>query len=222
MGVSLPPLRGTVDVAERLGALSIHPWVTVPDPVDPHITHRRAYPYIGDLLLYLRDDSGAIYSVNWTVKRLAAAFDAPFGDRFASAKRRYNTDLRHRIEEIYYADAGIRTVRVVGEEIDRQLAANLWYLWVRAERPCALSEAAQQMIVDALAYGMGQHSAPISTISILSTTRGWDPQACMSVMYRAIWRRELRVDLYAPILPDYPLIPERRDVLVDYAHWFAP
>jgi len=43
----------------------------------------------------------------------------------------------------------------------------------------------------------------------------------VKILYAAIWSREVRVDLYRPVLPDKPLRRERSDVLVDYSHWFA-
>jgi hypothetical protein len=43
----------------------------------------------------------------------------------------------------------------------------------------------------------------------------------MALIHQGIWRRELRVDLFRPVLADKPLRREVTDVLVKYADWFA-
>lgn len=43
----------------------------------------------------------------------------------------------------------------------------------------------------------------------------------IATLKQSIWRRELRVDLFRPVLMDKPLRPEVKDVFVHFAHWFA-
>lgn len=47
------------------------------------------------------------------------------------------------------------------------------------------------------------------------------PEDVMVVLYQAIWNRQVRVNLFRPVLADAPLRPEREDVLTRYANWFA-
>jgi hypothetical protein len=42
-----------------------------------------------------------------------------------------------------------------------------------------------------------------------------------ALIHQGIWRRELRVDLFRPVLTSKPLRPEVTDVLTKYAAWFA-
>ena len=47
-----------------------------------------------------------------------------------------------------------------------------------------------------------------------------DDREATAVLKQGIWRRELRVDLFQPVLMDKVLRPEVTDVLVRYADWF--
>jgi hypothetical protein len=42
-----------------------------------------------------------------------------------------------------------------------------------------------------------------------------------AILCQMIWNRKLRVDLFKPILLERPLIPEIKDVLIEYSHWYA-
>jgi hypothetical protein len=41
-----------------------------------------------------------------------------------------------------------------------------------------------------------------------------------AAFFSAVWRREIRIDLFRPVLVDRPLRPERVDPIVRYASWF--
>ncbi|CAP40550.1 conserved hypothetical protein [Bordetella petrii] len=219
----LPRLAGTIAVADRMNMIGKHP--TVWDTDEAHRnedSNRIPFPYIGDLLLFLADTQGA-YCVNWTVKKNAAQFGTP-----AASMRRGDTrfnkssdDSRHRLEEQYFADGGIRTVRVSAEEIDANLIANLTLLVSResAYRGMAghIRETALQAYKEILESGL----PPISVIAEMTRILDCSRNDCLTLLYGAIWNRDLRVDLYVPVLPDRPLRRERSDVLTDYRHWFA-
>lgn len=76
-GIDLPPIRGVIDVAERLGCLHLLPRVKIEntdDSGDPKIV---VFPYVGDLLLFMRNVDGTHYCVNWSIKDTVAAFKRP-------------------------------------------------------------------------------------------------------------------------------------------------
>jgi hypothetical protein len=219
-GASLRPLLGTLSVAERLEDGRLHGRVTV---VLGNDTVQIPAPYVGDLLLYLSDDSGP-YCVNWSVK--ARAEDHGMPGPGASAKRRYDTkalkraQFRSALEQIYYADAGIRTQQVAGDQIDATMASTLRRLFGHAMRPCALSRDQYEDLL--VLYVAGLHSGTPPLDIALTFANRWRlrREDCFRVMYDAIWRRRLRVDLFEPLMMDRPLRPERRDVLDVYADWF--
>lgn len=222
-GLSLPDLRGTIDVAERLDMLSEHPrvWLNVKSDEGNTESRRAAFPYLGDFLLLMQDIEGP-YCVNWTVKADREDFSRTrIGGRPHVAKRTGNAERRHRLEEEYFADAGIRTVRIAANEIDEQLVANLTALFGWHAQALGLS-------LDVSSYLLSQYQQLISTrdtvvanFERLRSQTGASRHACLAVLYQGIWNRQLRVDLYRPILVDKPLKPERSDVLSDFHTWFA-
>ena len=66
-GLILPPMRGTVDVADSLGLLRFHPLVSVPIDPGSNECERVPFPWMGDLLLFLEDADGP-YNVNLDIK----------------------------------------------------------------------------------------------------------------------------------------------------------
>ena len=124
----LPGLPGTMAIAEQLGYFRLLDQVRFPDPSDPTLMHRAVMPLTGDFLLYMRDEDGCHYCVNWSVKRTADDFHrrsiGTLRQRFSKSSM-HREVARHLIEREYYAAAGIRTVQVASTDIPPELAANL-------------------------------------------------------------------------------------------------
>ncbi|MGN8064538.1 hypothetical protein ACTJK4_23010 [Ralstonia sp. 22111] len=218
----LPSFRGTVDVADRLGQLRLHPTVTIPDPDAPERGMRVPKQLMGDLLLFMRDDNGR-YCVNWTIKKNEDGFKRGLGlkrNRKQEANRQHRAAFRHDLERAYYEDAGIRTVRVTQEEIDFNVACNLRHLFGYHQRSTNVSADVHQSIEARFHEILGGTASSLEVSRELMQKFGCSLHDCRTILYQAIWHRRLRVDLFSPIVFDYPLKQESRDVLQVYADWF--
>lgn len=219
-GLDLPPFKGTADVAERLGRLDLHPmfshrasdgWSRVP------------FCLTGDLLLFLRDDEGP-YCKNWNCKDRKSSFGRrrPDDPVPRNAQRARELALfRKEVEHLYYADAHISTSDCAEEDIPKELRNTARDLATWALRTHAYSEAHRLEIVGAFRDALRRGLTPNEVIGRLTRGSKQHEEAHRVVLYQAIQKRELRVDLFQPILPDFHLLPEKRDVLVEFADWFA-
>ena len=223
IGSKLMPVQGTVDVAERLGCLSFHPKVKVPRTAGNDGSMWVPYPYVGDLLLYLDDERGP-YCVNWTVKSTFDAFEQPPPRNepirnMSAALRR--AQARHDIERVYYNDAGIRTVRVAKTAIPDDLTLNLELLIGWHCKPVGMTPDQRAEVIARIQTALELGLPPIGVFSQLMARYRYAHEDLKAVFYQAIWNRQLRVDLFRPILVDRPLRAESRDVLQEFAHWFV-
>lgn len=220
MGLRFPTLNGTIAIADKLGAVKRHPkvfhdfgggefgWVPL--------------PYIGDLLLFLMDAYGP-YCVNWNIKLTQADFLRPGPRPLGRARLRDpdpSAEIRHLIEEAYYGDGGIRTVRVTGTQLDESLIANLRDLFGWHGREQNATEAQRLAALQMLRNGIDSDQPAYLLVREAARTIQLAEYDVMVVLYQAIWRRELRVDLFSPLLMTKRLIAEREDPLQRYAAWF--
>ena len=233
-GLVLRPFEGTAKVAHRLGMWNAHPRVyeqlpdstgsdgiSIPGDVVEHL-----FCYVGDLLLFLRDQAtGKPYVVNWTVKPTETAFSDP--NFYRTDKRIRNEDgrrrareLRHQLEEEYFKDAGIRTVRVITERIPANVVNNLRRLICRAHDRHNLNAVQVTEMEQAFEELLAQRQTLLSEIENLTTRFSCTLEDCHIVFHQAIWNRRLRVSLHEPILLDQPLQPETTDVLQQFRGWF--
>lgn len=220
---NLPPLKGTLSAAQRLDYLHIHPCVRVSDKDEPSGKRWVPFPYVGDFLLYMRNPSGGLYCVNWSIKDSEQDFERPGPSkrpRRLSANDIQAALARHVIEDVYYADAGIPTVKIAGEQIDEHVAANLAQLFVYHKTRLNISAEHQLNLLSNFQAGLADDITPMEVI--LSTRSHSDVTVCdcIAVLYQAIWSRKLRVNLFKPVVIDRPLRLEQRDVLDVYARWF--
>jgi hypothetical protein len=218
--MNLPALRGTVAVAEELGMLTKHPILLIADPNGEHEPYRAAFPYVGDFLLALRDENGP-YCVNWSVKAnrqdfFESASRTRKGSSFSSQLK-----LRHELERRYFADANIPTHFIASEDLDQQLLANLNILCARAQQPSRLNLAQEEHVISVLQKVVGTSTSPLALLDSLTNEVSCHRSEIVATLYRAIWNRRIRVDLFRPILVDKPLKPEHEDVLLMYAHLFS-
>jgi hypothetical protein len=221
-GKSLSRFAGTIDVALRLGFLSRHPriYVKTGDAMQPPIVV--PFPFIGDLLLYLEDEAGA-YALNWTVtdklqdyrkRGRRSVIRSGLDDGELSASE------RELIERLYYEDAGIRTQKVTGEGIDFDLRCNLRDLFLEQLKtinlPFELVAEITAMFRTAVGSGVVGYEVARSVAAKFRIT----DLVALTVLKQGIWNREIRVDLFRPMLMDKPLHPEVCDVFDRYREWF--
>lgn len=217
-GCPLPSLKGTVDAAERLGVFKLHPTVLM--EVRAGEKAHVPFPWVGDLLLFMQDRDGP-YCVNWNVKLKQGDHHKPFQARKkASARAVAQAKARYDIENMYYQDAGIQTRDVSLDTIPKSVSNNLECLFPSTKGRIRLPTNLQRDVLDLFTEDMQAGIPPYVTQEYLASTWRVVRAVSRKILYRAIWYRMLRVDLYAPILMDKPLKPEKSDVLADFAHWF--
>lgn len=221
----LPYLKGVIDVAERLGYRDILPRVKVSDPENPDNPKTLVFPWVGDLLWAVRENvgGGAIYCLNWSVKSTYEDFKRSIARRDGkprSTKASINAIARHEIEEIYHEDAGIPSIRVADEAIDDHVSANLRQLFLHHRRTLDLTDEQRFEILHKFEIAFKERISPAEVITSFVERQRFSVYQCRSLLYQTIWNRQLRVDLFSPILINQPLRPETRDVLDVYAHWF--
>lgn len=220
-GLRLMDFKGTVDVAERLGILERHPRVRAQIGRDPMNWPLVPFPYIADLTLCLEDEAGP-YVVDWPIKDKFENFR-----RRGVHKSRARPDEddpavvnRMRLQEIYFGDAGIRTVQVVGSSIDFHVRCNLRELFLDESYPITVADSARTEIMAMYRECIGRDVPANLLAHQVARDYRIAPREAVALMKQGIWRRELRVDLFQPVLMDRPLVPEAQDVLVRYADWF--
>jgi len=220
---TLPALRGVIDVADRFGYLDLLPRVWAPDPDRPGEKMPLVFPWCGDLLWAISKTKSHVYCVNWSVKGTERDFSQKAG-RLAAKHQKWETPrtllARHEIEAEYYKDVGIRTIRIPSENIDRHVADNLRQLFLHHRRLLSLDAGQREEILAKFHNAMRLGISPTEVIMLLVERRGYSVDDCRSALYQAIWNRDLRVDLFRPILINCPLRPEVQDVIQKYADWF--
>jgi hypothetical protein len=220
----LAPLRGMIDVAERLGYLHILPRVWAPDPNCDGGRRELVFPYVGDLLWALQRDNRSYYCINHSVKDSEIAFKRPMRtERFTQPPGQVPTNLlpRHELECTYYADAAIRTILLAADNIDEHVRGNLRHLFLHHGRHVELPDDQQEELLARFHHCLETETPPSELIVRLAGAGKYSVEDCKNVLFQGIWFRKLQVDLFRPILIDRPLKPETEDVLVRYADWFS-
>lgn len=221
---SLSPLNGLIDVAERLNALDVLPRIKVSHPEKSGEQMTLIYPWCGDLLWAITRPDGQIDCINWTIKDKRQNFMRAGPRRYGRPQSEVATRAilaRHEIEATYYADADIQTKQIAGEEIDLNVAANLRQLFLHHRRQLSISEDQRSEILHRFQAAMALGITPAEVITLFAERVRYSVDQCRSVFYQSIWERQLRVDLFQPILINRPMHPEVRDVVVVYAEWFG-
>lgn len=222
IGMKLPSFRGTLAITEELGALEVHPVLNIADVDNPTGVSAVPFPWIGDFLLFLLDDHGP-FCINLTIKSTATEFDAPtVGIKPNTNTRRaaIQAVIRHRTEQILYADVNIPTIRVAADEINATVLANLEHIYGWQRRAHPFDEIQRREIVEALRAGVLAGVSALEILHNLMVEFSYELYDLKVVMYQAIWKREIRIDLYQYFFIEQPLIAEHRDVLEEFGHWF--
>lgn len=217
-------LPGLIAVADKLGLLGELPKLHITDPKD-HTVRTLVVPYIGDFLLYFRAfASSEVYCVNWSVKDKLDAFKRPTIGNKANCEQPKDVEhilIRHQLEEAYYKAGNIRTIQVAAEQIPKALQANLEMCFVNHRRKIPLSEIEQDLIISRFRAAIAQGIPPSEILKIDVAAGRISVANGISLFFKSIWERKLRVDMFHDIFIDYPVLPEKEDVLDRYAGWFA-
>lgn len=221
--VHLPPMKGVIEVADRLGYLSLLPRLRISSRKfsERHLTV--VFPWSGDLLWALRGASENVYCVNWTIKDKKENFVRPMPRPDGKLNSLFPSQrilARHEIERAYYLDGCIPTIRVTGEDLDEHVSANLRQLFLHHRRWVALSNDHQAEIFEKFLAAFEAEIPPNEVIANLVMRGKFSAEVCKAVLSQAIWERRLRVDLFKPVLINRPLRPEVGDVLIKYQDWF--
>jgi hypothetical protein len=218
-GTFLPPLRGTVEIAKEIGFK--HYEIVMEDKDGTR--RRMAFPYQGDLLLYLLDSDGKPIAVNWTVKDQSKAFrerrrgspKTPVQQR----KDREHARLRGELERRYYATAGIRTVEVSLDLVSPIVQANLDLLFGLHQVLYSLEPALLADFSDEVANAV-KRGQPVNAVANEYGARWGFRDQFIAKIYQDIWHRKLLIDFEEPILIDRPLITGGCDPLQAFGSLF--
>jgi hypothetical protein len=223
-GMSLCPLRGTIDVCERLDAINHHHWVYIDHP-DGTGRVPVPFPFIGDFLLFLTDEGGP-YCVNWTIKGSNEEFSERLilADRpsRAPAKECAAVEMRHAIEERYYLDAGISTIRIVDRDLPDMFVQNIRSLMLMMHRAPVLKAEIYCELCERLQASTRTAQRPLDILLSMVHRYNLSLEVLRSAFGRALWQRDVRAELMSEaIFIDHPLRAEHRDPLEIFASWFS-
>lgn len=220
IGMSLKAMRGTLSICEQMGELHRHAVISI--PYDGQ-WEKVPYPYVGDLLVFCVNDQGKPYCVNWTVKKYVEDFYEKNRGRIKSLQQQrrdeQSAEFRQKVEELYYKDAGIQTIRVTPESVDAQVFWNLELLFSWHNRIIVLEASVIADLMAELNAGLLTGLVPFSIIS--KYLKYGDRSHLLCVYYRSIWERNLKVNLFEPVLVDKPMHAQQVDVLGKYGCMFA-
>lgn len=221
-GKHLLNVPGTAMVAKKLG---IRHAIAIDDSTDIKSQRQNAFfPYVGDLLLILRDDIGLLRCVNWYVKKSRAQLEfinaLEIDDGLPALKEK--SERRYFMESFYYQAADIPTVPITEEDIDFHVRCNLRFLHFYTLTEVSIDAFKECAIFAEFEEAIDQGKRLIDIANGLAMHYGIAPSDCYTLFYQGIWTRRLRVDLFYPILPDKPLRRERVDLLSIINERFLP
>jgi hypothetical protein len=223
VGLELPHLRGTIDVCDRLDMIERHLWIQVDLP-DGTGRVPVPVPFIGDLLLFLVDNEGP-YCVNWTIKSTPDGFDRPLLNSRPARNPQLEVSsvrARHAIEERYYADAGIKTVRIVDRDLPDLLIQNLRSLLLVQHRASQVDAEIYAEICERLQASVQTGQRPLDVLLSVMHRHDIQLDVAKACFARALWQRDVHAELMEEsIFIDRPLRPKRRDPLHVFSAWFA-
>ncbi|MDP3513750.1 MAG: hypothetical protein Q8S20_13475, partial [Sulfuritalea sp.] len=127
---------------------------------------------------------------------------------------------RHELHKEYFASAHIRSLELAGEAFDFHVAANLRQLFLHHRRPVTLPAELKEEILEKFRAALATGVPPIEVLLIYTERGRCTLHQCRDLFYQFVWNRELRLDLFQPVLIDRPMHAEERDVIEIYADWF--
>lgn len=218
LGQVFKPLRGTLAVSEEMGRLSRHPKCRV--RLDGQIAWA-PFPYLGDMLIFM-ERHGKSFGVNWSIKDKSDDFRrrGPRPGKPRTNEVELSAVQRHALEATYYQDAGIPTYQVAGQQIDFNLRANLYQLFLSHAEPRTVSEQFFQELCSHFNQVVGTNIPAYRAFQQASLDQGLQVADIKNLVEQGIWLRRIQVDLFQPLLWDRPLKRQLRDPLVVYQEWF--
>ena len=221
IGQSFNRFEGTIDVADRLGILNKHPKIIVKNGSDPQFWQSAPFFYTSDLLLFLEDSEGP-YLINWPVKDKYKDFRRKGPQRFGkiSLDDDQGAIERNLLEETYYLDAGIRTQKIAGEAIDFNVRCNLYELFLDHAVEIEVEIELRNEILGMYREAIGAEILAYKAVKEAARKYKMSDRDALTILKQGIWQRELRVDLFMPVLLDKPLRSEFKDIFETYSHWF--
>lgn len=218
-GLTLPGLPGTIAALAHVSPSSQHNFISIDSSEKPGERVPIAYPYVGDQLLFLEDKDGP-YCVNWNVKSDPEGFiSAPNVSIFDKKKksRKLSPDVRRNLEHFYYAQGLIKTIDATPQALHPRLIGNLMWLVGKIGDGIATKE-----LVAFYSNLPNACSLPPNVIaSRASEWSGLSFQQCKSDLWKCIWNRDLKVDLFQTIFDHLPMQPQVIDPIVVYHHLFS-
>lgn len=220
MGASLNPVEGTLAAAKKIGMEHARVVITTSSGE----RQWSAYPYIGDLLIYLNYPGITPYALNWNIKLSKYDFMEKRRSKLKSLEARRKdkerANLRLKLEETYYSSAGIRTVNLSLDDIDPIVMANLDQMFGLHDRPLTLDtqlleDFSAELIKD---FYSGRALAPTA----IAYGKKWGHRdQFIARIYQDIWSRALPVDLFQYIQIDRPLERAQCEVIDHYRGFFS-
>jgi hypothetical protein len=216
---------GTLAISEELGFE--HPIARDDTVLRGEPAKQIYYPFVGDIFLILWNSSGHLYCVNWTIKRSNWQFgtasdpvhpaNAPAHKAKTKALRRLETEI------LYYAPAEIPTFPIAYDDFNPIVTRNLFRIFCIAQSAPDLEVKKWSDIVNFLTVSLARTNS-INTLAEGVALKFQLPiTIAAELVYKAIWNRNIRVDLFQTIYPDRPLQPETLDLVEQiYKKWIKP
>lgn len=221
IGLRLPPLRGTVEIASEMGCLARHAKVW-----DEDNARWLPFPFLGDLLLFLRDEEGP-YCVNWPIKKRDEDFRrSPFAMAKISERKTPQRSVlqRQEIEEAFYADADSPSYQIAASTFDKTFISNLLnlFLWHKRQPSIEISAIQYRAVLDFVRQSLDT-DLPLHELAkkVASELNCSVQEGAKPIIKQMIWRREVRVDMFQVLGDNIPLFSERVDPFVRYKNLFA-
>ncbi|MBL0040045.1 MAG: hypothetical protein IPP28_03130 [Xanthomonadales bacterium] len=219
-GMHLDHLVGTITIADRIGSLSRHGKVKYLDD-ETEKWCWAAYPYVGDLLLFV-DDAQGPFCLNWNVKDKANAFRKrlPRNGKPVGRQDEPQAIQRHELEAQHYQSGGIRTFQVAGEWLDFQVRCNLRELFLWHSRDAGVPRKVELAALAIYRDAIGGLQTTSALVSKVMQTQSVSREQAMILFKQGVWNRTIPWDLFTPLLMDQPLRAQTRDVFDVYGDWF--
>jgi hypothetical protein len=218
-GLILPSLPGTLSALTRISPNYQHHSIYINSQEDPTELQKVAYPYIGDLVLFLEDKDGP-YCVNWNVKSDPEGYSVRPDSTVFKEKRKsraLSPQVRHDLEHLYFKDGGIRTIDATPQALHPRLIGNL--LWILPK----IGDGIAKKDLSGF-YSDLPGACTLSPQLIATRAAEWSGHSiseCKTELWKCIWNRILKIDLFQSIFDDVPLQPQVIDPIDLYAHLFS-
>lgn len=215
-----PATDGTFALAHELGLGRWHPRVW--DASAPPSGAWHIGSWVSDYWLYAKDASDRPYLLIWEVKDKPQSHGVPGGGHHRRMKPKAieGTKARNTVCAAYAEQLGTRIVEFSSSDVPEQLQKTLVSLCRAQVADVDLPDTMVADLVAAFQECVGM-DIPVNQVATKIVQTGAQFAMAKNLLDIAVWQRRVRVDLYQPLLWNRPLLPERSDVLDDFAHLLA-